>query len=273
MKPRQSFCRGFFLLITGVVIFEERLVSSIMKTTYKCLLLGLPLLASCTVSDNEQQGLDEVVQRYGGKVSFKIGTFTSTNPQGPQGKTLEIDLANADLTRYGRRFDLPASNSATLVYKHMTAAERADYDCLQVVLQQGDSSRTFVYKMPVLAQSEQAYSQLRVLLEGWKRHDYQAVADRWTQAALTRPDRTELPAAVARQGEKIGPIASFTPEGFLRSEVPVQGQTKQLMSVYVSIAAPSGATRQMSFVLDPQLKTSEQFLYGLEFLQPPFRSY
>lgn len=238
-----------------------------MKKTYPILLLCLLMLAGCTITDNEQKGLDEVAKVYGGKVSFKIGTFTSTNPNAAQGKLLEIDITDADLTRYGELFALPAANAAVLMYNRMTTAERADYNGLQVVLRNGNSSRTFSYPMAMLAEATQAYHQLAILLTGWQKQDYQLVADRWNDAALTRPDRTGLPAAVARQGAKIGPIAGFSPEGFLG------GTSKEhFMNLYVTIAAPGGGTQQMLFCVNPKLPDSGRFLYGLEFLKPPFVS-
>lgn len=243
-----------------------------MKKTYAPLLLCLLSLASCTITDNEQQGLDEVEKVYGGKVSFKIGTFTSTNPKAAQGKLLEIDLTDADLTRYGNNMAFPAANAAMLMYNRMTTAERADYNGLQVVLQQGNSRRTFSYPMPLLADAARAYHQLKIVLDGWQKQDYQLVADRWNDIALTRPDRTGLPAAVAHQGAKIGPIASFFPEGFMDASTQVDGRREQLINVYVTIAAPGGGTQQMVFSLNPKLPDNGQFLYGLEFLKPPFVS-
>ena len=229
-------------------------------------------MTSCTISDNEQKGLDEVEKTYGGKVSFKIGTFTSTNPNAAQGKLLEIDLTNANLSRYGGKLYLPAANAAMLMYNRMTTAERADYNGLQVVLQQGDTSRTSSYPMPLLADAALAYHQMKILLDGWQQKDYQLVADHWNGIALIRPDRTGLPAACARPGAKIGPIAGFYLEGFLGGRAPVNGHREQLLNVYVTIAAPSGSTRQMLFCLNPKLPDNGHFLYGLEFLKPPFAS-
>ncbi|RZJ58133.1 MAG: hypothetical protein EOO55_01635 [Hymenobacter sp.] len=241
-----------------------------MKLRSLLLLAGLGSVTGCTLSDNEQLGLDEVQKRYGGKVSFKIGTVASTNATHVQGKVLELDVVGANFTKYGDNLGLPASTSALLLYHHMSKVERADYDGLQVVLQNGTSGRKFNFRMPVLARAEQAESQLRILLDNWRQHNYQAVANCWTQAALRGPSRAGLVAEVIRQGEKIGPIASFTPEGYIGVEVPVNGHLEQLLNAYVTLVAPTGSTQQMVFCLNPQLPASGQFLYGLAFLNPLF---
>lgn len=228
------------------------------------------MLAGCTISDNEQAGLDEIQQLYGGQVSFKIGTVASTKPTDVQGKVLEIDLKDADLTKYGDNLGLPASRSALLMYRRMSTAERADYDGLQVVLQNGTSGRKFNFRMPALVRAERADNQLKTLLDAWRQRQYQTVANCWNQAALTSPDRTGLVDAVVRQGEKIGPIASFTPEGYFGFSTPVNGKPEELVNVYVTIGAPTGSSKQMLFCLNPQLAVGEQFLYGLAFLRPPF---
>lgn len=243
-----------------------------MKIFLTLLVAGLALLAGCTISDNEQLGLDEIEKLYGGKVSFKIGTVASTKPDDVQGKVLEIDVKDADLTTYGDNFGLPASKSALLMYRHMSAAGKADYDGLQVVLQNGAISRKFNFRMPALARAAQADGQLRKLLDAWRQHQYQTVANCWNQAALRGPSRDGLVETVARQGEKIGPIASFTPEGYIGGKIPVKGHAEEFVNVYVTIAAPTGSTKQMLFCVNPQLAASEQFLYGLEFLKPQFAS-
>ncbi|GAB3634997.1 hypothetical protein GCM10027422_05870 [Hymenobacter arcticus] len=243
-----------------------------MKIARMLLVAGLGLLAGCTISDNEQAGLDEIERLYGGHVSFKIGTVASTKPNDVQGKVLEIDVKDADITRYGDNLGLPASKSALLMYRHMSAAEKADYDGLQVLLQNGPNGRKFNFRMPVLARAEQADTRLKILLDAWRQHQYQTVANAWNQAALTGPYRAGLVEAVAHQGEKIGPIAGFTPEGYIGRATPVNGHAEELVNVYVTIAAPTGSTRQMLFCVNPQLAVGEQFLYGLEFLRPPFAS-
>jgi hypothetical protein len=126
------------------------------------LLVGLSSVTGCTISDNEQLGLDEVEKMYGGKVSFKIGTVASTKSTDVQGKVLELDVTGADLAKYGDNLGLPASNSALVMYHHMSAAERADYNGLQVVLQSGTSGRKYNFRMPVLARADQAEGQLRI---------------------------------------------------------------------------------------------------------------
>jgi hypothetical protein len=78
-----------------------------MKTHAILLFACLAGLASCTITDNEQAGLDEIQQLYGGQVSFKIGTVTSTKPTDVQGKVLEIDVKDADLAKYGDNLGLP----------------------------------------------------------------------------------------------------------------------------------------------------------------------
>ena len=228
------------------------------------------MLAGCTISDNEQAGLDEIQKLYGGQVSFKIGTVASTKPTDVQGKVLEIDVKDADLTKYGDNLGLPASKSALLMYRRMSAAERTDYDGLQVVLQNGTSGRKFNFRMPALVRAERADNQLKTLLDAWRQRQYQTVANCWNQAALTSSDRTGLVDAVVRQGEKIGPIANFTPEGYFGFSTPVNGKPEELVNVYVTIAAPTGSSKQMMFCFNPQLAVGERFLYGLAFLKPPF---
>jgi hypothetical protein len=242
-----------------------------MRTQAILLFACLAWLASCTITDNEQAGLDEIQQLYGGQVSFKIGTVASTKPTDVQGKVLEIDVKDADLTKYGDNFGLPASKSALLMYRRMSEAEKTDYDGLQVVLQNGTIARKFNFRMPVLAQAERADTQLKMLLDAWRQHQYQAVANCWNQAALTGPDRTGLVDAVVRQGEKIGPIASFTPEGYFGFSTSARGKTEELVNVAATITAPSGSSQQMTFCVNPQLAISEPFLYGMAFLKPPFK--
>lgn len=233
-----------------------------LKTTF--LLLGLGLLAGCT-SNTEQQGIEEVSRFYGGSVGYSKGSNVTTAANEPQGKYLEIKLSDAHL---GRRFSdlhMPASNCAYLVYSRLTRDERQGYNYLKVTL--SDSGTTHGYSFPILElqAATQAAHNLTVCMDDFEQKEYGALTNIFNPQALGSLPPDSLAPALTRVGRKIGPISRYSLEGYDLANVPIKGQPHQFVRLFVAAQQPL-PMRKLLFVIDPRLRRTEKFLYGINLL-------
>ena len=232
-----------------------------MKTTTTLWLLLLVLLAGCT-SPSEKQALYEISEFYGGSVRLSSGRNFSTSGDEPKGHYLAVALNSPGLGRHFDDLRLPASNCAYLAFSNLKPSEREGYDFVKVTLQDSASTHGYTFSQQQLRQALAAAEDLRTLIFNIQGSDYVAAANNFNPDALGTMPRDSLPALMQRLGTRINPFTEYRIHGFKLEQVPIQGQPKPLMSLYVSVPRPPEPDHYLEVVINPAMADNEHFLYG-----------
>ena len=227
--------------------------------------LCLALLTRCA-PDNEQQGVDAVGRFYGGLVQYKTGSHFSTDVGEPQGKYLEMTLANNALARRFDDLHLPASNCAYLVYSNLSPAERQQYNYLRINLKDSAATHTYAFNLRELATVAAAATNLATFMGDLQQRDYLTATRRFNPAALGGAVPDSVPTLLARAGTQLSPFNTYQLHGYSLVSPPVAGPTQQLVRLYVGTEGPHNDHRLLA-VVNPQLRPKEQFMYGLVLLK------
>ena len=106
-----------------------------MKITRSVTILAL-LVVSCrnivSITPNEDKGIKEILNFYGGYCKYSIGSSASTKDGAK--KYFEIELSKSDvLEKYADMPDVSASNAAYILYKDLKN-ERKNYDEIRCIV-------------------------------------------------------------------------------------------------------------------------------------------
>lgn len=86
-----------------------------------------------SITDNEDKGVKEILDFYGGYCKYAIGASASTETG--KKKYFELELSKSDaIEERAKVAQMPASNIAYLFYKNLNQEERANYDEIHTVL-------------------------------------------------------------------------------------------------------------------------------------------
>ena len=106
-----------------------------------------------SITDNEDAGVKEILDFYGGQCKYAVGVSAST--EDGKKKYFELEMSESDAIE--ERLDkpkLPSSNIAYIFYKNLKE-EKKNYDAIHVVLISKDNSKQqFEYPISTLEQVE-----------------------------------------------------------------------------------------------------------------------
>ncbi|AXT59204.1 hypothetical protein D1816_02190 [Aquimarina sp. AD10] len=109
------------------------------------------------ITDNENNGIEEILNFYGGRCEYSIGVSASTS-DGTK-KYFEIEMSQSD--EIEKRLDkpiLPSSNIAYIFYKNLKE-EKKNYDAIHVILvSKNNVEQEFKYPVSTLEKVEQRIS-------------------------------------------------------------------------------------------------------------------
>jgi hypothetical protein len=230
----------------------------IIITSLSCI---LSLLSACT-SITEEAGFKEVANFYGGSVSFRKGTGISTTATEPQGSYLEVDLTTPGISTYYRDLQLPASNCAYLVYKHLRPKERTDYNYFRVAIQDSTSSHSYTFSPADLELATQSINNLNALLFKLQAADLSAVGNYLDPAALGTMTRDSVASNLRRIGKRLAPFDNYTVQGFEVSKTTLAGEVVPIVRFSVSVSRRQESTVPLFAYINPKPRT-QQFLCGL----------
>ncbi|MFD1874705.1 hypothetical protein [Hymenobacter bucti] len=236
-----------------------------MKIIYPiALLLIFSSLSACT-SITEEAGFKAVADFYGGNVSMKKGTGISTTATEPQGSYLEVDLTTPGIGKYYRDMQLPASNCAYLVYKHLRPRERAGYNYFKVVIQDSAAAHSYTFSPADLELATQSIENFNMLMFKLQAADYPAVLRHLDAAALGTMSHDSVTANLRRISKGLAPFSSYLVQGFEVKQTPLAGQAIPIVRFSVSVSRVQKSTVPLFVYINPKPQTP-QFLCGLRLL-------
>jgi hypothetical protein len=91
------------------------------------------------ITDNENNGIQEIIKFYGGQCKYGLGVIISTNESKKKYFKLEITGGNV-IDRYSSNSEMPASNIAYLFYRNLKD-EKNNYDEIHTILIFNDGAK------------------------------------------------------------------------------------------------------------------------------------
>ncbi len=224
---------------------------------------GSTLFTGC-VSATEEQSMTEIVNFYGGRVEFKKGVNYSTKADDSSGKFLEINFNSPGLGRHFTELSLPASNCAYLAYHRLMPSERDKYDYYRVVLNDSATAHIYTFQTTELAQASRVYQMTDTLLINLQLHRYLHTIQACNPVAFTGATPDTLLAVFTRLPHYLAPFKTYTLQGFETTTEKIGRQRFHLTAVVATIpSAGQLPTHQLTMLLNPQMKSTEKFLFGI----------
>lgn len=238
-----------------------------MKRLVTLMLLAfLSFLPAC-LSSTEEAGMQEISEMYGGRTLFKKGTGVSTGG-GPQGSYLEVDLATRGISKYYSDMQLPASNCAYLVYKHLTPHERPDYNYFKISIQDSTSAHTYTFLPAELELADKAGRNLNSLLFALQGQDYASVSAHLDPAALGGASPDSAASRLRKIMALLAPLketAACKVQGFKLEKATLAGQPTQLVGFLIAVPRPPERSVLLAAYLNPTPR-GQRYLCGLRVL-------
>ena len=223
--------------------------------------LILTFLSACSTI-TEEAGFKEVEEFYGGSVFLKKGANVSTIATGPQGSYLEVDLNTPGISKYYRDLQVPASNCAYLVYKHLRPKQRTDYDYFKVTIQDSATSHTYTFSPADLELATQSIDSLNTLMFRLQAADFSTIVNKLNPAALGTMSHDSVVANLRKISQQLAPFNSYMLQGFEVQKVLLAGQSVPIVRFALSVSRVQKTTVPLLVFLNPAPHTT-QFLCGL----------
>lgn len=195
---------------------------------YTFIILGLAL-SSCNnrdgkpslfsnISDNENKGIKEILNFYGGNCKYSVVYAASTN-EGKE-KYFEVEMSKSDVVeKFSEELEMPASNIAYLFY-HNLKQEKNNYDKIRVVIiLQNGKKWTFNYPKEDLAIVDRKMSVVEKVVDVIKRKNFEELKPFLNpDTAYVHYSEDTLIANLVKFDPQFGTIKEFLPYGFRRSQ-------------------------------------------------------
>jgi hypothetical protein len=233
-----------------------------MKTILTISLFFVISLLSACSTVTEEAGFKEVSEFYGGSVSFKKGAGISTTATELQGSYLEVDLHTPGIGKYYSNLQVPASNCAYLVYKHLRPKQRSDYDYFKVVIQDSAASHTYTFSPTDLELATTSIGRLNALMFSLQADDTTAIVSKIAPPALGTTSRDSVMANLRRISRRLEPFDDYLVQGFDVRKMPLAGQVVPIVRFALSVSRVQKSTVPLLVFLNPT-SHAQQFLCGL----------
>jgi hypothetical protein len=181
---------------------------------YTSIILGLFVSSCARITDNEDKGVKDILNFYGGYCRYSIGFVASTS-EGKQ-KYFELEMSKSEVVeKYSDVVEMPASNIAYLFY-HDLEKEKNNYNEIRsVVILKDGSHSTFKYATKKLAIVEKKMSVVQKIVNVLKSRHYEDIKPfLQPDTNYIRYDKEELIANLAKLDPQFGTIQEFRPLGF-----------------------------------------------------------
>jgi hypothetical protein len=166
-----------------------------------------------SITDNEDKGVKEILDYYGGQCKYAIGASASTDTGSK--KYFELEMSKSDpFEKYAQIVEMPASNVAYLFYKNLKD-EKTKYDEIHTVVVFNDGTKkTFVFDPSQLELVVKAMPSVLKVVDILKSKNYQSLSPILNDSTLMQYDKKGLIANIEKMDPQFGNIKEFIPYGF-----------------------------------------------------------
>lgn len=168
-----------------------------------------------SITDNEDKGIKEILDFYGGYCKYAIGASASTETG--KKKYFELELSKSEVIEEKAKVaQMQASNIAYLFYKNLNKEERANYDEIHTVLIFADGEKmTFEYPFKQLELVNQKMKVVNKVVGLIKVKNFEALRPILNDTALVTYDKNELITNLVKVDPQFDNITEgFRPFGF-----------------------------------------------------------
>jgi hypothetical protein len=209
-----------------------------------------------SITDNENNGIDMILDIYGGRCEYSIGAYAST-VDGAK-KYFKIEMSESDVIENRmNKVHLPSSNIAYMFYKNLKE-EKKNYDSIHVVLISKDSSKQeFEFSISVLEQVENRMSLMNKIVNLLKEKQYEEFKKTLNNEVVPF-DKEQLISRLKEVEPEFGNILEFRFLGF--KIVPYKG--KEILHLSGALMREK---QNNEFSIDIDFDVDKDDLYQLQY--------
>lgn len=213
-----------------------------------------------SITDNEDKGVKEILDFYGGYCKYAVGGSASTNDGTKKFFELELSKSDAIETR-AKVAEMPASNIAYLFYKNLNNEEQNNYNEIRTVLIFADGSKmSFEYPTQQLELVKKKMILVNKVVGLIKDKKFDALEPMLIDTALVKYDKKELIAKLKSVDPDYGNVTKdFVPFGFRINKL------KNGIDVLHISGAVVRDKQSNEFSVDLDLNSTEDKIYILQY--------
>jgi hypothetical protein len=213
-------------------------------------------LLSCriNITNNEDKGIKEIINYYGGKCKYGISYTIAENAN--KIKCFKLELSQSPLAqRYSKIPEMVASNVAFFFYKNLKG-EKNKYDAIQsaIILDDG-KEYSFTYSIDQLEIVNKRTSLFNKINNLIKEKDYKAINSLLNDSTLIKYDKAALISNMSKIDSSFGDVKSFNMAGFRFSNLDKGRQILHLCGIIVR----KKENNEFSIDIDPNSDNDEIF--------------
>lgn len=170
-----------------------------------------------SITDNEDKGVKEILEYYGGKCEYSVGASASTD--GGKAKYFVLELSESQtIESYSKVAQMPASNMAYLFYKNLKD-EKQNYNEIRTVIKLSNGEDiSFNYSTDQLAIVEGRMPTVEKVVELIKTKQFQEIKPFLNDTSVAKYDKNELVTNMENVDTQFGEAIAFLPYGFRFNE-------------------------------------------------------
>ncbi|WP_299122464.1 hypothetical protein [uncultured Tenacibaculum sp.] len=210
-----------------------------------------------SITDNEDAGVKEILDFYGGQCKYSIGTSIST--KNGKKKYFELEISKSEvLEKNFNRIEMPASNIAYLFYRNLKK-EKNNYDEIHsTIIFEDGTKKTFPYSVATLELVNNRMKLTNHTINLLTNKDYETLKS-ILNTELFEFDKNELITNIKKIELQLGEIKEFRPYGFRIRE------TKNSINLLHISGAIIRETQNNEFSVDMNLDSAKEELYLLQY--------
>ena len=209
MKLKQTILLfGFIALITSCTEKREGEQKSTLLSNF------------VSITDNEDKGVKEILEFYGGQCKYAVGASASTDEG--ESKYFELEISQSEVIEsYSNVAQMPASNVAYLFYKNLKE-EKNNYNEIHTVLKFDDGNEmTFKYPVEQLDIVASRMPTVEKVVGLIKSKQFQEIKPLLNDTSVAKYDKNELVTNMEKIDSQFGEVKEFLPYGFRIKETEV----------------------------------------------------
>jgi len=170
-----------------------------------------------SITDNEDKGIKEVLEFYGGQCKYTIGASAST--EDGKSKYFELEMSQSQaIDSYSKIAQMPASNVAYLFYRNLNE-EKNKYNEIHTVLKFADGNEmTFKYSTEQLEIVESRMPTVEKIVDLIKEKKFEKIKSFLNDTSVAKYDKNELVTNIEKIDPNFGNVKEFMPYGFRINE-------------------------------------------------------
>ncbi|SDR65908.1 hypothetical protein [Christiangramia echinicola] len=210
------------------------------------------------VSENEQNGIDNVLNYYGGELAYKFGYSLSTDKGKEKYFELQLDKSNV-IEKWRNNPDLIGSNIAYLFYKNLDEEEQNEYDIIRANLTFNDGQQNkFTYSTETLNKVDKKMTFVNEIIDEIQSGEFQKI-EPYLNNELVKYDKDELISRLEAVDPNFGELKEFRPLGF-----KIAKQKNGIEILHIS-GAVIRTKANHEFSVDLDLNSDEKEIYQLQY--------